>query len=411
MDERRKKILFAIGFVIVSAGLGWLIYWVFFRTSPVPESLDVADQVPTGSLPQAQEGAQLGTDGYEFFDSDGLDTADFVEQPEQANGQTQGNLTILTDQIARVVSPTPSNDGFRYYDPSSGLFYRVGDDGVPALLSDRRFYSVDQVSWGNTSNKAVITYPDGSNILYDFSNQQQVTLPKHWEDFSFSPNDDKIAAKSIGNNERNRYLVVANPDGTNPQPVEELGQNQDKVDVSWSPNNQIIAFAYTGDPIGFDRQAIVMVGQHHENFKQLIVEGRGFVPSWSPSGKNLLYSVYDASNGYRPTLWVSGAVGDSINANRRQLNIQTWADKCTWQSETVIYCAVPAALPEGAGLQRELVSQLQDTIYRIDLQSGQSVDIGQPQGAAPIEQLQVSPSGDALYFSRQDSGQFFRYQL
>jgi hypothetical protein len=193
--------------------------------------------------------------------------------------------------------------------------------------------------------------------------------------------------------------------------VEELGQNQDKVHVSWSPNDQIIAYGFTGEPIGFDRQAVVMVGKNHENFKNLVVEGRGFTPNWSPSGRTVLYSVYNGSEGFRPSLWVSGAVGDAINTNRRNLNLQTWSDKCVWQSEQVVYCAVPSSLDDGAGLQPELFKDTKDFIYKIDLGSGSLTNLGQPEGSPSIQQMTLGSDDQALFFNDQSTGKMIRFSL
>jgi Tol biopolymer transport system component len=278
-------------------------------------------------------------------------------------------------------------------------------------MSDQVFYNVEKVNWGKASDKAILEYPDGSNILYDFQTQKQVTLPKHWEDFNFAPQDERIVAKSIGTSEENRFLVTSNPDGTNAKLIEELGRNQDKVHTTWSPNNQVIAYSFTGQPLGFDRQEVLLVGQNHENFKGLVVEGRGLQPKWSPTGNNLVYSVYSAAEGFRPTLWFSGASGDSINANRRNLNLQTWAEKCAFQSESTVICAVPNQLGEGAGLQPGLFVNNPDSIYRIDLETGQSINLGAPEGNRSINQLVISPDGQYVYFNDNISGQVIRYEL
>ncbi|PIP60560.1 hypothetical protein COX00_02415 [Candidatus Uhrbacteria bacterium CG22_combo_CG10-13_8_21_14_all_47_17] len=236
-------------------------------------------------------------------------------------------------------------------------------------------------------------------------------MPQYWEDFSFSPNDAEIAAKAVGGNENNRFLVVSNPDGTNARPVEDLGANQDKVHVDWSPNNQAIAYSFTGDSLGFDRQSIVLVGKNQENFKSLVVEGRGFVPNWSPTGDNMVYSVYSSNDNYLPSLWFSGASGDNTNANRQNLNLPTWADKCAWQSQTVVICGVPTQLDTGAGLQRDAFRQVPDEIYKLNLETGERINLGQPQGGAAVDQMTITPDGSAAMFTDAITGKLIRFNL
>ena len=410
MSERLKKILLVGLFVLVVAGLGYLLYRFFFRP---PESILPAPSAtiqPGGTLPTAGQGGarqptQPGTPG-SLPSASGTQV---VIPPAPATAQASRTKVLSEDTIQALAKS--ATGGVRGYNSKEGKFYRYLDDGTAVALSDKTFYNVDQVTWGNRTDQAVLTYPDGSKILYDFTNGKQVTLPKHWENFNFSPQDDHIVAKSIGNNSSNHFLVTSNPDGTNAALVEDMGDNQDKVHTSWSPNNQIVAYSFTGDHIGFDEQSIIMVGQHQENFKGLVVPGRGFVPNWSPNGNNILYSVHTSADGYRPSLWVSGAVGDNINANRTNLSINTWADKCAWQSETSLICAVPQSLGQGAGLQRELSDHIPDDIYKIDLSTGQKINLGAPDGKPTIHQMTISPDGKSMYFNDTDTGKLVRFAL
>lgn len=411
MDVGRKRLLLIAGFIAVVLLLAYGLYFFFFRRPTTeqiatPPGTQVPGQLPSGGVAGSRPTSTAGTGPGSLPQAGGV-----VPQLGQLPGTpSPSRVSVLRDEVTSEVSSSPEG-GVRAYNPLDGRFYRIRDDGTTELLSDEVFYNVDQVDWANRSDKAILTYPDGSNVYYDFGSDRQTTLPKHWEDFAFSPQDEKIVAKSLGNSESNRFLVIANPDGTGAQAVEDLGDNQDKVTPNWSPNNQVIAFSNTGEALGYDRQSVLLVGQNHENFKALVVEGRGFIPKWSPTGASLLYSVHSSSNGYRPTLWVSAASGDTVGEGRRNLQLQTWADKCVWQSDNVLYCAVPTQLGEGAGLQRELFSTVPDAIYRIDLGTGQAVSLGVPEGNPAIRDLLVSQDGRALYFTDRATGNLIRFGL
>ena len=207
-----------------------------------------------------------------------------------------------------------------------------------------------------------------------------------------------LAAKTIGTDENNRWLITFNSDGTGAKLIEPLGQNADKVIVNVSPDAEIIAFSQTGSAVGFDTKEILPVGQNQENFKALRIEGFGFSPLWTPDGKSLVYSTASADSQYRPSLWFVNAKGDAIGRNRSQLGVHTWADKCTFAGASSVYCAVPQLLPEGAGLERGIVAGTPDSIVKIDLLSGAITTLGTPSTPTEIKKLTVSEGEDKLFF-------------
>jgi hypothetical protein len=100
-----------------------------------------------------------------------------------------------------------------------------------------------------------------------------------------------------------------------------------------------------------------------------------------------------------------------MGQNRRRLNLNTWADKCTWASESEIYCAVPQGLPSNSGLQRNLFATLPDDIYRINLASGVSTKINLPNQNRPVRQPVLNADQTKLFFSDAETGQLISYDL
>lgn len=400
-----KKIGLIIAILAVATIIGYFIYTLFFRQAPISAPLDT--QIPgTGSgLPQAE----LGTPG-SVDQSGGLlpQTPGQINTPE-TSGTTSDQVGASSDLGVSASNLAFGSGGqMQFFNEADGKFYRLGADGKPELLSDKQFSGASNIVWSPTNDKAIIEFPDGSKIRYNFVTKEQVTLPKHWEGFDFSPAGDKIVAKSIGLDPDNRWLVVANEDGSKAKTIEPLGENGADVIASWSPNNQSIAMYVQG--IDFNSKEIFFIGQNGENFKSITTEGRGFEPKWSPKGDELLYSVYSADNDYKPTLWLTSAQGDNIGANRRPLGLNTWADKCTYSGATV-FCAVPQSLERGAGLFPELSNNTPDLLYRIDSQTGSKSIINLGSSSYTMKNLTVSPDGAYLYFTNTSTNRLSRIRL
>lgn len=405
----RKRILLIAGFALVTIILGYFLYRVFFA-APKPPSPPAPPPPPppAGQFPEAG----IGVPGRATPTPGGLPTVGIA--PERP-GAPRGEI-VRVEPVQQVVADTiknPSidkNGGVQFYNIANGQFYRLNAQGQIELLSDQVFFNVDKVTWSPNQNESIIEYPDGANIYYNFATKRQATLPRHWQEFSFAPEGQQIAAKSIGFSPENRWLVAADPDGKNATLVEPLGDNASRVTVDWSPNQQIVALSRTGEPLGADREEVLFIGLHGENFKSTVVEGRDLRSQWSPTGERLLYSVYSGRNDFKPELWIVGAQGDQIGTDRTPLGVSTWADKCTFQDNRYVYCGVPSELPTGAGFAPEIANAVPDRLVRIDTQTGIQTEI--PVNTQPtVDSLFLSDKGDAIYFTDKQKAGLFRVDL
>lgn len=397
LSERTKKILLITGFLVSVAGIGAALYFIFLAPAiqPTPEVTEIPTEVsglPTASLGQPPIGAvEIGEEA-------------LPEAGEVARGGLT-KATMLTTAAVANVALSEDGKSMNYYDQSDERFYTIGADGAVTKLSNKQFPEVKEATWNTDSDKAVIEFPDGSNIVYDFTNETQVTLPQHWEDFEFSPGRDQIIAKSMTTDSNSRMLIVSNSDGSQAKAVQALGDNADKVQVSPSPTDQIIAFSDTaGDQNGFGKKMILPIGKNQENFKGLTVDGLGFESLWSPRGDILLYSVYGPNSDYKPLLWVVDGTINSIGDDRRSVGLYTWVDKCVFAENDLIYCAVPQSLEANIGLQPSLAADIPDDVYKIDLSTGRSSLIARPSENITMENLQTSDDGSLLYFTSANNG-------
>ncbi|MFH1046817.1 MAG: hypothetical protein V1738_00800 [Patescibacteria group bacterium] len=392
-----KRIGLIILFIAITIAIGFGLYFMIFG---LPEETEVVPpvnvNVPGGGLEPAEPSTPPvtppPTEG-------GLPTP--VVAPVADGGLTR--VTPVTSASTRSAMLSDSGQ-LNYYNRNDGKFYRVLGDGTVASLSDEKFYNVDEATFAPNGNSAILEYPDGSNIYYDFNTDKQVTLPQHWEDFDFSPQGTQIAAKSIGLDASNRFIVVSNPDGSGASAIQELGENADEVIVDWSPNNQIVATATTGQSLGVDRHEVYFIGQNYENFRSLIVEGLNFQPQWSPNGEQLLYSAASNLSDWKPRLWIVDASGDDIGLNRRMINVDTWAEKCVFANADTLYCAVPSELPRGAGLQPRIADNTPDNILKIDLITGLQTQVAIPEGSHTVDTIMITDDGRSLYFTDKGSG-------
>jgi hypothetical protein len=411
MSERSKKIIFAIFFVAFSIGMGYALFYLFFRAGQPQPTAPGAPGV-TGQLPSAGTGVPTAATPTAPGGLPPSAVAFPPEAPAIAGQPIAPSKThLLRDGVTQAVTPSPDGSGARFYNPEDGRFYRVGPDGTITLMSEKQFFNVQTVDWGKKNDQAILEFPDGSNVFYDFQQKKQVVLPKHWEDFDFSPTDQKVAAKSIGVDVNNRFLITANPDGTETKALEPLGNNAALVHDAWAPNGQIVAYAETGEAQPDNGQEIYFVGQNHENYRSLIAPGQGFLPTWSPTGKQLLFSVYNNDTQDKPSLWLTAGEPGTIGANRKNLNIQTWADKCAWAGDTDLYCGVPQGLPDNAGLQRSDFTSFPDDLFHIDLTQGTVTKISTPDQVFPVRQPVLNKDHTKFIFTDAQTGKLYSYDL
>lgn len=403
-----KRILLIIGFVASVVLVVLLIWYLFFRPLP-PSPVEEIPEQPVTILPVPGEleisgGGTLAP----------TPTTSETQLPKTATEAQGGPVQTPELESNRNINPQLSPDGKSIvtFDAYDSKFYRVTPDGKTEALSDQTFAGATDVTWSPKSDKAIVEFLDDTKIVYDFNRKQQVaTLPKHWESFTFSPDGENISFKSIAPDPENSWFATANADGSGGELIEPMGRKFNQFTPLWSPSDQIVGLFEEG--LDANRKKLYFIGKNGENFKSVTVEGRDVRAQWSPQGTQLLYSAYSSKSGFRPEVWIVDGLGDTIGNNRRQLNIQTWADKCGFADNTTLYCAIPKNIPEGGGLLPVIAEDKSggEVIYKIDLTTGEKRKIAEPRADLIAQHIQITSDQQMLTFTDKYSGKLYRVQL
>ena len=404
-----QRIGVIILFFLAVAMFGFFLYWFFWKPILAPEAPSPTITTTTGLIGAGPAGTRTTSTIIGGGLPGGAITIGGATTTVTVTLGTPTNAQLLVKDPA-LFSRITTGGQIVYYNATDQKFYRVDSNGNIVSLSDQVFYNVQNAVFDSSGDKAVIQYPGGFNIVYDFARNKQITLPSHWQDFEFAPNNETISFKNIGLDPENRFLVTAKYDGSNTKIIEQIGDNANKVQPNWSPNSQIVATYTEGKDA--TRSDVYFLGQNNENFKSMVVEGRDFRGLWSPSGDNMLYSVYDPANDFTPQLWIVSASGDSIGDNRQKINLQTWADSCTFASETIALCSVPQTMPANAGLDQRVLAGIPDDLYAVNLASGATQLISTPDSITQIKQVMYSANSvDKIFITDNYTNNIYQISL
>lgn len=415
LDDRRKKQLLIIGFICAVIGIGFGLYYVFFRSIFAPAPTQTAVRQPETSTERPK------------LPSSATTTVTIPEQQTPSNQQPGQNLPpeqtapqpglipTETSQIAAggptvatviTGAKTPSmianrvQGGVNAYDSTQGAFVRMDNNGKTTYLTDRRFYNLSDIAWSSNGQEAVIGFGDGTNLYYDFSRNVAVRLPDQIKQPTFNTSGDKIAFKWVDPIDRDRnYVGISKPDGTGIKFVQALGYEADKIKVEWSADEQYVGTFRTGK--NANAQEVLFIGQNQENYKSLVVEGLNFDYIYAPVGTKILYSTVSMNGDGNPRIYVADSSQNNLGAGFKT-NLATTVDKCAFSPDGLsAYCAAPQSLPAGSGLVPELAGATEDDIYRIDIATGTVSLISRPlidgHDRTSLSNLSVSADGKTLY--------------
>jgi hypothetical protein len=418
MSERTKRILLIIGFILAVIIIGLAIYFFFFQpliapapaVPPAPPVVNInvgLPPTPPVNIPPININAPIALP----MNVNIPPLLPAVPGPTISNVAAGGITSFSSLESDSTIGLAFGANGkdINYLDTKTNFFYSLKPDGTKVKLSDMSFANVTKVTWAPDSQRAILEYADGSNIIYDFNQKNYITLPSHWQKFSFSPDSKNIAFVDVKIDPEDTFLSISNADGSNYRQIERVGDKINDVYVNWSPNNSYVALYRA--PFDAERSEIFPIGLNGENFTSFKIEGRDPRFIFSPSGNKLLYSVYNINSSYKPTLWFVNTSPDLLGTGRDKIELDTWADKCAFSSENIVYCAVPKTLDVGAGFRPDFADNTPDQFYKIDLSTNTKQLIAQPLFPTTVDKMTISPDGKSLIWTEKVSGQIKQMNL
>lgn len=394
-----KKIALIIGFIFICLFFAWLIYIFFFASMLAPVNTNINKEYePDPTNRNINANGALPT-------NKNINKA-AIERTRKIPTKDFSKIRKITKSSVKGAVLAANGTDIIYYNRDDGKFYKIDEDGKETLLSEKTFYDVQNVIWSNNKDKAVLEYPDGANIVYDFAKEKQTTIPKNWEEFEFSVDNKKVVTKSFSDYSAESNLVIADISTGQTKIIENLGNKANFFQISCSPDNQVVAFF--AELVDFDHQEIYFIGQHGENFKSIIVSGMGFNGKWSPDSKKILYSVYSSLSDYKPILWITDKEG-----NQRMLPVKTWAEKCVFHGNETIYCGVPQEFGKMAGAFPNSSFKFNDDIYKIDITKNyaEKIEIDKKFDFYNVKEILISKNQEALYFTDRRTGRLYKMEL
>jgi len=337
------------------------------------------------------------------------------DNKEVVNSDIQ-NIKAITDSF--VISPTIDKDGkkIRFYDKNDGNVKEIDFDGATEkVIFENNLNNLVDIKWSPNKSFVISSFKNDGGIkfyLYSYITMKSVELKNEIDSVVWGNQGDKIIYKHFNNENKERSLNVADPNGKNWKKLVSLEEKLKKISIVQVPQTLFVSF--WNYPDAFQETILNKINIIDGGDTENILKGKfGANYLWSPDGRNFLVSSVN-KGGSDLKLEIGSADGLTF----KDLNIPTITDKCIWTKDgSSVLCALPADIPEEAVFPNEYQNRkilTKDTFWKINIESGKKErivelqDFNEDQDAS---NLFLSPKEDILFFINRHNNKLYRIIL
>jgi hypothetical protein len=409
MNKTAYYFLWITGITLCIVG-GWYLWNYTNTVDPVKTILGVQTQKPTIIFPNTNPGG-TNTPGV-------IATSTPTTTPNELVIQREPILTqIYNDPVAGSTFITKNNSTYaRLVDRTYGYVYDISLDSnnleritntlIPKTLDAQFTREGDGVVLrSQLANSKIQTFTGA--IKQDPSNSTNGVLSGRVD----SPNPYTVA---VLNNKNILYLsgpgqsVGVLLGATSTQGKRVFSSNFSEWTALWGTTSEVFL---STKPSRNKKGGVFKLNTNTQAFEQLFDSMYGLVTTPSPFGNLILLSD---TNTQTPRL----QIGTVATSELRELGLQGLADKCSWASAKVFYCALPRTFPTGYSYPddwyRGLVT-FSDVIWSVDVTYGIANIVYDPLSSSgnefDIDELHVRPSGKELLFRNKKDGSLWLLKL
>ncbi|TSC73463.1 MAG: hypothetical protein G01um101470_69 [Parcubacteria group bacterium Gr01-1014_70] len=394
-NKRTRIILISTGIVGILVAVG---LYLFFR----------GDADGDGSNSDSFFGTLVNIIEEQPMGGDPLSGGVIVGEAEGGE-ETQLVLYRVSDEPVVGATISPDDKRLRYFKHATGLFEadftgtnetRISHVTIPAILD---------VQWTPSKSYAIISaYTDGGirrsyTHFSGTSTASSAFLPNDIEEITTSLTDEMIAYTV--SKEGKTILFTARPNNTNIKNIYTLPVPD--FELSWPAANSI---ALKQKSSAYAPSVLYTLNPTSKSLTRLLAEKEGLDVLWPTGGKQML-TMETSREGTVLTLNITSLEKNTVTP----LPFATLPEKCAWvpKNTTVLYCAVPEAIPRGANLPDEWwqgVVSFNDVLWRIDVETGEQKQI------LPVHQLDamdlfLSDDESFLFFTNKKDGLLWSLKL